>query len=139
MNNERSDNGKRINLLLMGAAVLLVAAAVAICLLLRPIGGQTGSFVIRTKDGETRAVRADETCTVVIRDGRFADSPTGEGQENVIRIENGTAWMEEANCPHGDCRKQGVLSAATAKSRPLGAWIICMPHGVTVEYREDGR
>lgn len=136
---ERPANGAmRRNLLLMGAAGLFVALAVVLCLALRPKGGQAGSFVIRSKTGETVTVAEDETRTVVVRDGRFADEATGEGDENVIRIENGRAWMEHANCPHGECMEQGVLCAETAKTRPLGAWIICMPHGVTVEYREGG-
>ena len=43
--------------------------------------------------------------------------------------------MAYANCPRGECMEQGILNAETARTRPLGSWIICMPHGVTVEYR----
>ena len=139
MEDRQNDKAKRRNLLLMGAAVLFVAVVVAVCLLLRPKTGTGGSFVISIQNGETMTVKADASQTVVIRDGMFVDSETGEGHENVIRIEDGQAWMEHANCPHGECMKQGVLSAQAVSSRPLGAWIICMPHGVTVEYREDGR
>ena len=132
------DRAKQRNWLLMGAAVLLVALAVVLCLILRPRVGQAGSFVIRCKEEILLTVAADETRTVVIRDGALAENVTGEGHENVIRIEHGTAWMECATCPHNECVKQGVLNAETVETRPLGAWIICMPHGVTVEYREDG-
>ena len=134
-----NDHPTRRNLLLTGAAVLLAAIAIVLCLLLRLRAGTEGVFVIRTAGGETLTVSADETRTVVIRDGAFADAATGEGEENVIRIENGQAWMETANCPHGECVRQGILSAETSRKRPLGAWIICMPHGVTVEYRGDGQ
>ena len=137
METYRKDKSKHTNLFLMGTAVLFVAAAIVLCLLLRRGTGETGSFVIRTKSGDMMTVGSDETRTVVIRDGVFAETATGEGDENVIVIENGRAWMQSANCPHGECMKQGVLSAETAGSRPLGAWIICMPHGVTVEFRED--
>lgn len=133
----RNDNYRRRNLLLTGAAILLVAIAVVLCLLLRPKTGAADGFVIRTQNGDTRTVASDAVCTVVVRDDAFVASATGEGHENVIRFENGQAWMEHANCPRGECMKQGVLSAETAGSRPLGAWIICMPHGVTVEYREN--
>ena len=137
MATERNDNCKRRNLLLTGAAILFVAIAVVVCLLLRPTAGAAGSFVIRTQNGNTMTVASDAVCTVVIRDNAFVETATGEGHENVIRFENGRAWMEYANCPHGECMKQGVLSADTLHARPLGAWIICMPHGVTIEYRED--
>ena len=138
MNGQTGNRTTRRNLLLMGAAGLFVALAIVLCLALRPKLGQTGCFVIRTKTGETQTFDASETRVVVIRDGAFVEAATGTGQENVIHIENGCAWMEDASCPHGECMEQGVLSSETAKKRPLGAWIICMPNGVTVEYREDG-
>lgn len=136
---QREPNRKtlRNNLLLVGAAVLFVALAFTLCLLLRPHSGGEGTFVIRIRNGESITVGADETRTIVIRDGAFAEEATGEGEENVIRIEHGQAWMLHANCPHGECVEQGILSAETAKTRPLGAWIICMPHGVTVEYQGE--
>ena len=138
MNGQSNHKALRLNLLLFGAAGLFVALAVVLCLALRPKGGQAGCFVIRSKTGETVIVAAYETRIVIVRDGVFVDERTYQGHENVIRIENGSAWMEHANCPRGECMEQGVLNAETAQTRPLGAWIICMPHGVTVEYREDG-
>ena len=138
MDRQTTGKGVKRNLLLMAAAGLFVALAVVLCHALRPKTGQAGTFVIRTKSGETLTVAADETRRIVVRDGVFVDAPTGTGQENVIRIQNGCAWMEDANCLHGECMEQGVLSAQSIRTRPLGTWIICMPHGVTVEYREDG-
>ena len=139
MAQQAHDKPTRRNLLLTGAAVLFAVLAIALCLLLRPKTGGDGVFIVRTKSGETLTVPENETRTVVIRDGAFADAATGEGDENVIRIENGQARMIEANCPRGECMEQGALDAETVKKRPLGAWIICMPHGVTVEYRGGGQ
>ena len=122
-----------------GAAIAFAALAIAVCLLLKPKTGAADRFVIRYGDGKTVAFSAWETRTVVIRDGEIADRATGEGDENVIHIENGEAWMEQANCPHGECVKQGRLSEETAKKRPLGTWIVCAPHRVYVELAEGGQ
>lgn len=129
---------RKRNWLLTGAAILFAALTVVLCLLFRPKSGAAGSFVIRYGSGETLTVPAYETRTVVIRDGQLADAPTGEGKENVIRIENGAAWMEQANCPHRECMEQGVLNGETVETRPLGSWIVCAPHRVYIELSEDG-
>lgn len=127
-------NQRKRNWLLTGAAILFAALAVVVCLLLRPKAGSLDRFVIHYGENETLTVPAWETRTVVIRDGALADAATGEGEENVIRIGNGEAWMEHANCPHGECMKQGRLNETTVASRPLGTWIVCAPHRVYVEY-----
>ncbi len=135
---ETTENRRKPNLLLMGAAVLFVALAVVFCLLLQSRTSGAGAFRIRFGDGQTITVRADETRVIVIRDGKPAEELTGEGEENVIRIENGTAWMEHATCKNRECVKQGSLNADTVGTRPLGPWIICAPHGVSIEYIGDG-
>ena len=137
---EQTSTKKRIqiNLLLTLGALLFVAAAIVLCFVLRSKSSAGGSFVIHYGSGETLTVPADETRTVVIRDGTLVSAPTGEGDENVIRIENGSARMEHANCRHGECVKQGELNESNADTRPLGAWIICAPHRVYIEYRGDG-
>ena len=134
MEQRPTENRLKPNLLLMGGAVLFVALSVVLLLVLRPKTGAADRFVIRYGDGQTLTVPADETRTVVIRNGALAEEATGESGENVIRIEDGKAWMETATCPHHECEEQGVLSAETVRSRPLGTWIICAPHGVSVEY-----
>ena len=139
MTEKTTGTRKKLNWLLTGAAILFAALAVVLCLAFRPKTGALDRFVIRFGDGETLNVSAWETRTVVIRDGALQETETGEGDENVIRIENGKAWMERANCPHGECMKQGVLSAETAGNRPLGTWIICAPHRVYIEFAGDGQ
>lgn len=127
------------NLILTGAAILFAALAVVVCLLLRPKTGALDRFVIHYGDGETLTVSAWETRTIVIRDGKIVSEATGEGAENVIRIENGEAFMEDANCPHHECMAQGKLNSETINGRPLGPWIVCAPHRVYIEYLGDGR
>lgn len=138
---ERETVGKRRkrNWILTGAAIAFAALAVVLLLLLRPKPESPSAFVIRYGNGLALTVPASETRTVVIRDGAIADTATGEGEENVIHIENGEAWMEEANCPHRECEKQGRLNDETVRSRPLGTWIVCAPHRVYVEYTEGGQ
>lgn len=132
-------NGRKLNWILTGAAIVFAALAVVVCLLLRPKSTDAGLFIIYYGDGKTLSIPAEETRTVVIRDGEIVDAVTGTGEENVIRIENGEAWMERADCPHQECVKQGKLSAETAAIRPLGTWIVCAPHRVCIELSEGGR
>ena len=135
----QSGNRQLKNWILTGAAIVFAALAVVVCLLLRPKTGTADRFVIRYGDGESLTVPAWETRTIVIRDGKIADEATGEGEENVIHIKNGEAWMEQANCPHRECVKQGILNAETVRTRPLGTWIVCAPHQVYIEYVGGGQ
>ena len=118
--------------------MLFVALAVVLCLILRPKPTGAQAFRIRFGNGETLTVDIDDDVTVVIRNGVHVDRATGEGEENVIRIAHGTAWMETATCPHQECIEQGRLDGETVKTRPLGPWIICAPHGVSIEYIGGG-
>lgn len=127
------------NWIITGAAIVFAALAVVVCLLLRPKADAFDRFVIRYGDGRSIEIPAAETRTIVIRNGEIVEAATGEETENVIRIEHGEAWMEQANCPHGECMKQGRLSAETARSRPLGTWIICAPHKVYIEFAGGGQ
>ena len=45
---------------------------------------------------------------------------------NCIRIQDGKAYMEEANCPDGYCEEQGKISGRTQT-------IVCLPHKLVVE------
>ena len=54
----------------------------------------------------------------------------GKGGTNVLRIEGGAAWLEEADCPDQICVKTG-------KIKYTGQSIICLPHKVVVEIKEE--
>lgn len=45
---------------------------------------------------------------------------------NRIRIQDGAAYMEEANCPDGYCEEQGKINGCTQT-------IVCLPHKLVVE------
>ena len=138
MERKSFDRQKR-NWLLTGAAIAFAALLIVTCLLLRPKTGALDRFVIRYGNGQSIDVPAWESRTIVIRNGEIAEEATGEDAENVIHIENGEAWMEQANCPHQECMKQGKLSAKTVQMRPLGTWIVCAPHRVYIEYVGNGQ
>ena len=48
---------------------------------------------------------------------------------NRIRIQDGAAYMEEANCPDGYCEEQGKINNRTQT-------IVCLPHKLVVEIEE---
>lgn len=44
---------------------------------------------------------------------------------NHLIIQNGEAWISEANCPNHDCVKKGAISKN-------GEMLVCIPHRLTV-------
>ena len=55
----------------------------------------------------------------------------GVGGYNRLRVENGKAWIEEADCPDGICQHHAPISRT-------GDSIICLPHRLTVTVIGDG-
>lgn len=53
-----------------------------------------------------------------------------DGSLNVIRVEDGAVFMEEANCRDGLCIRQGKMKNA-AKT------IVCLPHKLVVQLVGD--
>ena len=49
-----------------------------------------------------------------------------DGEENVLIIRDGSAWMESASCPDGLCMRMGKISRK-------GQSVICLPNRVSVE------
>lgn len=49
----------------------------------------------------------------------------GETYSNVIKVENGEIWVEEANCPDQICVEQGCLSSSLQP-------IVCLPNKMTI-------
>lgn len=50
----------------------------------------------------------------------------GVGGHNLLVIENGEAWIEDADCPDALCRGMGKIHMA-------GQSVVCLPHEVVVE------
>lgn len=108
---------KKNDIILIGA-VLLVAIITAIVVSL--LGGD-GAYVVVRVDGEEV--------------GKYSLSEDGEyslnGGTNILVIENGAAYLIEANCPDHLCVKQGKINKN-------GQTITCLPNKLTVTvYGED--
>lgn len=97
---------------------ILISAILLIALLLFAI------FTLTRKDGEYVIVRVDgkevaqyslhENSTYILNGGT-----------NVLQIEDGKAWMTEADCPDHVCIKQGEIEKN-------GETITCLPNKLTV-------
>ena len=101
---------------------------VGICLL---IGGGLLAYIYlgRTKEPQV-SVRVDgETVETFSLADRVTYEIAGVGGTNVLCIEDGAAWLTEADCPDRIC-------VNTGKIKYVGQSIICLPHKVVVEIKE---
>lgn len=107
------------------ADILLLAGAIAvgaIILLIALLQGQGGTYVqVRVDSSVYGTYPLSESRTVRI---------DGIGGSNTLVIENGQAWMSEADCPDKLCVRQGTI-------RLKGQSIICLPHKTVVEIVSD--
>lgn len=79
----------------------------------------SGSEIRITVDGQlygTYDLGEDQEISIEL-DGRVA---------NVVIIENGAAYMRDADCPDGLCKRQGAISRDKQT-------IVCLPHKLVVE------
>lgn len=117
-------NGKRKirNTVILAAVILIIAVA---GLLFIKLTKTEGSIVVVKIDGvQTAAYPLSENTEVEIN--------TGENGENinVLVIEDGKAYISEADCPDGICKDYRPVSY-------VGETIICLPHKVVVEVVAD--
>ena len=59
-----------------------------------------------------------------------------DGSENTVRMTGAAVYMEKVNCPHEDCVQMGEVTLENLEYRPLGGFLVCLPHKLTVEVRE---
>ena len=106
---------KKKDIIIIALALL---AALALYLVSQVSLGAEASVVVVTVDGEEvlRKPLAMENRYEIAQD---------DGSLNVIRVEDGAVFMEEANCRDGLCIRQGRMKNA-AKT------IVCLPHKLTV-------
>lgn len=81
-------------------------------------------FLFSADEGACAVVRVDGIKTAsynLKKDGRYELN----GGTNVIVIEDGSVYMEEADCPDGICISQGRI-------RLTGQCITCLPNRLTV-------
>ena len=110
---------KKKDIILIAAALVLAAALYAVSQL--TLGTQAAQVVV-TVGGEEVLRRP-----LAVSDTYEIAQENGDG--NIIRVENGPVFMQEANCRDGLCIRQGKMKNA-AKT------IVCLPHELVV--RLDG-
>ena len=102
---------KKRDIILIGS-VLLIAVAL---LLVVELGRQEGAYVVVRVDGQE------------VGNYQLMENGTYElnGGTNILRIENGEAYLTDANCPDKLCVHQGRIS----KTNQV---ITCLPNKLTV-------
>ena len=102
--------------------ILLIAAAIgmgAVMLLVFMLTGRAGTGAQVRVDGRVIAsfsLSEDRTYKII----------GAAGGQNLLVIENGTARIEEADCPDALCVGMGRI-------RRVGQSVVCLPHKVVVE------
>ena len=100
----------------------IIAAALLMLLVLQINRGEEGNRIQVILDGKIYGTYSLEKNQVIeIEEGSLY---------NKIRVEDGKAYMEEANCPDGYCEEQGKISRHTQT-------IVCLPHKLVVEVLES--
>lgn len=102
---------KKKDLILIGAIVVIIAIAIGALHLTK----KDGDYVIVKVDGKEVAKYS------LSQDGEYALN----GGTNVLRIEDGKAYLVSANCPDHLCVKQGKIDQR-------GETITCLPNRLTV-------
>ena len=104
----------RYDLILIGALLLVSVGMLLVTTLTR----RDGSYVEVEKNGEILAT--------------YRLSQSGEyslnGGTNVLVIEDGMAYLKEANCPDKTCVRTG-------KIRYVGQSIVCLPNEIAITVR----
>ena len=99
----------------------IITVALLMLLFMQINRGEEGDRIQVTLDGKVYGTYSLEKDQVIeIEEGSFY---------NKIRVEDGKAYMEEANCPDGYCEEQGKISRHTQT-------IVCLPHKLVVEVLE---
>ena len=107
--------------------IIMIAAALFCALALYLVSqislGAEASSVVVTVDGKEmlrRPLAMENSYEIAQEDGSV----------NVIRVEDGAVFMQEANCRDGLCIRQGRMKNA-AKT------IVCLPHKLVVQLMGD--
>ncbi|MCR4947349.1 MAG: NusG domain II-containing protein [Lachnospiraceae bacterium] len=103
--------------------VLILLVAGCFCaFFVRGITKEAGNYVVVSVSGEevTRVPLDSAPGVSIDITGAGSDKPT-----NVLHIENGRAYMTQADCPDGLCMRQGAISHVNES-------IVCLPNKVVV-------
>lgn len=112
-NTQSSKKKKRNDILLIIILLVFGAASWLVMNIMKDDGGQ----VVVTVDGEeTARYELDQDQSVRLE---------SEGGYNVLVIQNGEAFVTEADCRDGLCIKQGKISKG-------GENLVCLPHRTVI-------
>ena len=103
--------------------VLILLVAGCFCaFFVRGITKEAGNYVVVSVSGTefTRVPLDSDPGVSIDITGAGSDKPT-----NVLHIENGRAYITEADCPDGLCMRQGSISHVNES-------IVCLPNKVVV-------
>ena len=104
------------NDVILGGEILVIA--LVLFLVMHLTRNEAGNQIRITVDGAVYGTYSLEKDQVIeVKENDFY---------NRIRIQDGAAYMEEANCPDGYCEEQGKISGRTQT-------IVCLPHKLVVE------
>ena len=137
---------------LIAVALLAVIAAVLCFVLLRP-GAQTDGARVFL-DGEPISGPAlslekqDGLRVILTLDGQeIADLSFGEahtvrvlqdnGDENTLVLTGESVYMESANCEGQDCVHMEKITRENLETRVMFGMIICLPHRMSAEVRQE--
>lgn len=109
---------KTKNDIILVAVILLIAAA---GLLVANLTRLEGNMVLVKIDGNV-------TQTYSLYENRTVDIVTGDNNEfmNTLVIEDGKAYMSDADCPDKICKEHRPISYS-------GETIVCLPHRIVIE------
>lgn len=102
---------KKKDFILIGVIVAVIAIVITVLSLTK----KDGDYVVVKVDGNEVARYS------LTQDGEYSLN----GGTNVLRIENGKAYLVSANCPDHLCVKQGKIDQS-------GETITCLPNRLTV-------
>ena len=113
---------KTKNDIILVVVILLIAAS---GLLIVNLTRQEGSMVVVKIDGV-------ETQRYSLYEDRTVEIITGENDEfsNTLVIENGKAYVSQADCPDKICCNHRAVSFS-------GETIVCLPHKIVIEITAD--
>ena len=113
------ENKKMLSDIILIAVLLIVGLS---ALIIWSLTAETGDMAVVSVKGK---VVAEYSLSV---DGVYYLN----GGTNILVIENGSAYIREANCPgYQDCVEQGKISM-------VGETIVCLPNEVVVEITGEG-
>ncbi|MBR1781354.1 MAG: NusG domain II-containing protein, partial [Oscillospiraceae bacterium] len=88
-------------------------------------------LLLRSHAGATVQVRVDGAVVNTFPlSGEVTYQIDGLGGTNLLVIQDGAAWIQEADCPDALCVNMGRISRS-------GQSVVCLPHKVVVEIIDE--